>query len=454
MRLPHHLTQEPSGVFYFRLTVPKALRQALSKREIWHSLQTKDPAQAKRLAYAWSAYYLETWGNMKQPKLEDVLAAAQDARKYELTLPNGMKLKADGPEDHSRAIEAIGVMEKAGAFKTPAPAPTPPTSGGAGVKPLPLSGAITSYLTQIKAGTLPKTHKIKSLALQEFKAWKGNVILHTITRPDLHEYKLHLISQGIATPTITNKFSYLKGFFEAMRLAGFYPSGDNPAQGQATYTKKEKRRREKLGAEAFTLAEIKAIFAPKNFATLTRLHTRWACLIALHTGARLNEICQAAVEDFCVRDGFHCFNITDMGPEQKLKNEVSKRLIPLPQALIDAGLLEYIKRQKPGRIFPKLKTDGDNGPGDAVTKAFGRYLDKLGIEARTGRKSFHSFRDTMIQAMQDAKVLPVLQAAIVGHDLSDVHFTHYSKNQSLEDMKNAMDDSNGWGLELKPIDMQ
>jgi len=59
----------------------------------------------------------------------------------------------------------------------------------------------------------------------------------------------------------------------------------------------------------------------------------WLPLIALHTGARLNEIAQLRVEDIKDIDGIKCFYINEEHELKTLKNTNSMRYIPIHSAL-------------------------------------------------------------------------------------------------------------------------
>ena len=61
MPLTSHTTRR-EGTYYFRMRVPVSLRKTLGKREIFYSLRTKEPSEAKRLAYIHS-YNVSTYFN-------------------------------------------------------------------------------------------------------------------------------------------------------------------------------------------------------------------------------------------------------------------------------------------------------------------------------------------------------------------------------------------------------
>ncbi|BCA55106.1 hypothetical protein W02_22460 [Nitrospira sp. KM1] len=70
-----------------------------------------------------------------------------------------------------------------------------------------------------------------------------------------------------------------------------------------------------------------------------------------------------------------------------MKNEGSKRRVPIHSSLIESslielGFLEYIRSIKEAghtRLFPQLKRKGGNGWSDPVGKWFGRFVTKSGL---------------------------------------------------------------------------
>lgn len=426
--------------------MPESLRPVFGRQQIRQSLQTKDPKLAKAWAYVLSAKFLDEFRQCRNPmagfKLEDLIKAASNGQRYELNLPNGLSIKANDEADHARALEAIGKLERMGALQQGRPlvsALSNPAWHPA--KLLLLSDGIKQHLHALKPSTLPKTYNIKRLALEEFRKWKGNKPLPEISRPDLADYCQHLITNGKAKPTIVNKFTYLKEFFGSMQAGGYYNPDDNPATGHIKYSRKERRQRKKLGFEPFLPAELQAIFKPENLTIKkNKEHHYWAPWIGLYTGARVSEVCQLALDDFIEEDGLPCFHFTDDGQGQKLKNQSSRRVVPIHPKLVELGLLDFVKHQRAKgqtKLFPKLQ-DVLNGAGDAESKAFGRYLDKLHIEAKTGKKGFHSFRKTITHKMQDHKIPAEFRAQFLGHDLEDEHFQSYSRKYSAKELADVI----------------
>jgi len=117
VNLAHHLKLPRCGVFYFRMAVPVALRPAIGKREILHSLKTRSPAIARKLAYYFASKTYALFETIAYDSgkfnLPDGTTFSTDdvVRPYELDLSRGI-MKTDGTQsDHDRMIEAIGIHD-------------------------------------------------------------------------------------------------------------------------------------------------------------------------------------------------------------------------------------------------------------------------------------------------------------------------------------------------------
>ena len=88
----------------------------------------------------------------------------------------------------------------------------------------------------------------------------------------------------------------------------------------------------------------------------------WVPLIALHTGMRLNEICQLDVTDIRVLDGIACICVTRStlvgSTDKRLKTGVSDRVIPVHPTLLDLGLARYAddkRREGQDKLFDDIR---------------------------------------------------------------------------------------------------
>jgi integrase len=144
------------------------------------------------------------------------------------------------------------------------------------------------------------------------------------------------------------------------------------------------------------------------------------------------------VDDFIEQQGIQCIRIDDSREGQNLKNSSSRRMLPLHPMLIDLGLLQHaeaVRSNGADRLFPELEAVRGK-LGHAPSKWFGRYKTKLGIT--DPRKTFHSFRHTLIDDLRDAGVQDSLIKRIAGHEDGAVTFSIYGSRSPLKAMAEAL----------------
>lgn len=143
---------------------------------------------------------------------------------------------------------------------------------------------------------------------------------------------------------------------------------------------------------------------------------KWGALLALFTGARLNEICQLEIQDIQHDNGIWYLNITDEGDNKKsLKAAASHRKVPLHSELIRLGFLDFVKsRSKGNRLFSDYSYNSNGGYGRSLGRWFNEsFLRKL--EMKKQGVVFHCFRHTMITRLGQASVPEPIYQCIVGH---------------------------------------
>jgi integrase len=92
-----------------------------------------------------------------------------------------------------------------------------------------------------------------------------------------------------------------------------------------------------------------------------------------------------------------------------------------PSTVLDS-LWNPAKRE--AQLFPSFNPGGyDAKLSWAVSKAFGRYRDALGLPREV---DFHSFRRTLVTPLENLRVHQVANARYVGHALPTLAFTVYS----------------------------
>lgn len=185
----------------------------------------------------------------------------------------------------------------------------------------------------------------------------------------------------------------------------------------------------------FTKADLEKLFDPEQYLKYTKLNPAhfWVPLIALFTGARIEEICQLHVDDLRVEEGLWCIDINDteeeggVTPGKRLKTSASRRLVPMHNFLAkELGLPRYAEELRQAgevQLFPGLvRVKGKLSHG--VSQWFGRYKKGLGFPAG---KVFHSFRNTLATFCKHKGINRVFVQDVLGHKAQNVTFGVYAK---------------------------
>jgi integrase len=237
----------------------------------------------------------------------------------------------------------------------------------------------------------------------------------------------------ITAVTVNNRLRKLSAFMNWCKSNGYVT--DNPLVGLKVMTGSAKEAR--LSFDQHDLSTLLNLDALKVEA---RKHPWrfWLPLLGRFTGARLEELCQLHVADFTTLQGIDCIRIDDGHESQKLKNSSSRRTLPIHPTLIRLGLLDYVKTQRTqnsDRLFPELEPVRGK-LGHAPSKWFSRYRIKMGIT--DPKKTFHSFRHTMIDDLRDAGVQDSLIKRIAGHEDPAVTFGVYGSRIPIKAMVEAL----------------
>lgn len=158
----------------------------------------------------------------------------------------------------------------------------------------------------------------------------------------------------------------------------------------------------------------------------------WLPLLYMFTGARTNEMAQLKISQIVERDGVLVLNVKAEDDDQHLKNESSKRKIPIHQTLIDLGFLDFLERQKKKKstlLFDDLYYTQNKNYGHSFGKAFNKYkvqwLEPETIQKILSRQlllDLHSFRHSLTTALRKGRVNPEHISILLGH----------KKNQTAE----------------------
>jgi integrase len=146
----------------------------------------------------------------------------------------------------------------------------------------------------------------------------------------------------------------------------------------------------------------------------------WMPLLALYSGARLNELAPMCTDDVRADPSGVRFMtvIEDEDAGRSVKTENSVRAFPIHPELVRIGFLEFVNQRRiasgpSARLFPQLTAGSKGGFGEAFSKWFGRYKRSLGIDNKNS--VFHSFRHGFKDALRAAGVNEDVNDALTGH---------------------------------------
>lgn len=169
---------------------------------------------------------------------------------------------------------------------------------------------------------------------------------------------------------------------------------------------------------AFEMAELSILHSAAHEKKLHALAD--LILLAVYSGARIEELCQLRVEHIITPDGVQSFNIVDS------KTAAGIRVVPVHPALTTL-VQRLINDSKDGYLIPSDSKNKYGIRSDLMSKAFGRLKTTLGFGVF---HVFHSIRKTVITQLVRASVTGTLIAELVGHETGTVTYDVYSQGAS------------------------
>jgi len=230
------------------------------------------------------------------------------------------------------------------------------------------------------------------------------------------------------------------------RLSETHDGVSNPFKGMKLPEPKKnkaKKKRDMFNEEAvnkilFELNKGQGGYAkhPRNY---------WGVLIALYTGARLNEIASLTPDDVKQDEstGIWYFDINDEEETKRLKTESAARRVPIHSELLNRGILAYVDEVKSMegkglRLLYDLTLSEKEGWGRKLGRWFNEtFLKKLDLKRE--KLSFHSMRHTVITKLRQAGVSNHDVRPIVGHTPEGVTEKNYNHGDFLALMKDNLE---------------
>jgi integrase len=271
-----------------------------------------------------------------------------------------------------------------------------------------------------------------------------------IIRADVIAFKTRMIEEGQSAANIKMKLSRLRTLLQWAFL------NDHATANVGTGIVMLDRAVGKNKRTEFDLASLRAIFGSPVFSEGLRPSdgkgeaAYWLPLLALFTGARMEELGQLRPDDvkqhrYPDSDGHECtawvISIReDVGEGLRLKNAESERVVPVHAELVRLGFVQLVTAAKASgqaRLFHELKP---NVYGK-VTAKWGEWFTQYrrGVCGVTDKRMvFHSFRHTFKHYARHAGIIEGVQRQIMGHssgDVADGYGSGYSLHQLVEGMK-------------------
>jgi integrase len=149
-------------------------------------------------------------------------------------------------------------------------------------------------------------------------------------------------------------------------------------------------------------------------------------LIAMHTGARIEEICSLLCKNVDIKQ--ESITIVDA------KTEAGERTIPIHPYIKDR-IEKLIEDSTDDYLLSDLSKNKYGDRSNAIGKRFGRLKTKHKFSTRY---VFHSIRKTFTTMLENAGVGENLAADIVGHEKPRITYGLYSGGASLEVMREVI----------------
>jgi integrase len=327
-------------------------------------------------------------------------------------------------EEYGASVEGAANAAKGAAHAAPDGAKNAPD----GAPSETISQAAEAWFAELTrdetAAPRPQTLAGHRLRVRAFVDAAGDNRLSAVTRATASDF---LAGLDVSNRTRNAYGATLRSVFECARRRGRF-TGEDPFDGM-------KAKVAGSSYQPFTVAELQTLFDAMPREVRSKKHTPdtalpWVALIALYTGARLEEIAQLTTAD--VREAsangarVWCIDIHN-GGENKLKNETSARLIPVHSELVRLGLLDYVKALKAGSLFPGLTRRASKGGkvGARVGELFRKKL--VALKLKRDGLCFHSFRHNVATALRVAGVPQEDAARVLGHAVPGMSYGTYAQ---------------------------
>jgi integrase len=384
------MLRRKNGFLYLRKANPKACRPAMGgRKELLISLKTRDPELAK---LRWKIVSARVDAMLTAAKRGTIVPLASSLARLTAGLDEDQREAFESYllmklEDDDTGQKPLAPVQRA-RFKAYFDAPPQGT---------PDNPLLSVALAKRESETSPtaKSRFAWNVSLSRFRslACEGQDLpVRSVTRAQLVKFKdalLKLPSKrgGTLTPQSALKdINAIKGLLTYALAQGWIET--NPGAG-VSVAKGAARGNGKSDRLPYDTEEAKALLAAA--AELSEGPKRYVPMILAYTGMRMAEAGALRCQDVKEQDGVWSF-VVESTEERRLKTASSRRVVPVHSALVKAGLLDYVTRQRAAgaeRLFPTLRRDIFAALTGAYAKWLGRWSRKIVPDRR---KTAHSWR--------------------------------------------------------------
>ncbi|WP_323127198.1 site-specific integrase [Marinobacter sp. bablab_jr008] len=415
-----YLERSSFSTYYTRVALPHKWRAAGFPHSVKISLRTKDRKTAIKRNLRVSSALVELFDSDSTfeslSTFQNAVARARQSLE-ELSLnkpvslafaPADVQNPASPPKRSSKAPVAVKRYKDAGALAKDF------------VSFKKRSRVTASYQRQLKTRLVPLV------------AFVGDRNVRYLKPTDAIDYQEELLERDWSPKTVKEYLavaSQFLGWCKRMKYAS-----DNPFESIRLIETDSRAAHEQRSV--WTSEQLSELFSHKSFSARGSAEDQWLPLLLLYSGLRPSEACQLRVSDvkYSAQHELWFIDITDQGPQQRLKTASAKREVPLHPELIDLGFLGYLKQQKRlkrAQLFRCTPTGKNNDWSRNFTQRFNRFLSKrLGWDSK-GRPTAYSFRHTIANELKQAGIDERIAAEILGHSTTGITFTRYGKPSSL-----------------------
>ncbi|TVT30616.1 site-specific integrase [Marinobacter vinifirmus] len=263
-------------------------------------------------------------------------------------------------------------------------------------------------------------------------AFIGDRNIRYLKPTDAIDYQEELLQREWKPKTVKEYLavaSQFLGWCKRMKYAS-----DNPFENIRLLEPDSRADHEQRGT--WSKSQLSALFSHRSFSARGSSEDLWIPLLLLYSGLRPSEACQLRVSDIQFSEQYDLWfvNVTDEGPQQRLKTPSAKRKVPLHPELCALGFLDYVKQQrqmKCTQLFRCTPTGKGNDWSRNFTARFNRFLTKRMGWSEKGRATAYSFRHTFADELKQTGVDERIAAEIMGHSTAGITFTRYGKPSSL-----------------------